>query len=211
MVNLPINLVKKLYYQEKLSTIDIAERFNVTPWVIIRFMRKFGLPRRSFKETNKIVFERKPISFHIKKKLSKKEEVLKIAGIMLYWAEGGKSNAKIRIWTVDLANCDPLMIELFLKFLRKICGVDEKRLRVLLYCYADQDVEDLKNFWHKVTKISLKQFIKPYIKKDFSSEKGRKMKHGLVHIRYSDKKLLLQIENWIKEYLKTNDIGWVPK
>jgi hypothetical protein len=31
------------------------------------------------------------------------------------------------------------------------------------------------------------------------------MKYGLVHVRYADKKLLLQIEEWIKEYLKENN------
>lgn len=207
MANLPVNLVKKLYYDEKLSTIDIAKQLKVTPWVVLKFMRRTGLPRRSLKETNIIVFNRKPISFSLKKNLSKEEEKLKIAGIMLYWAEGGKSNPKLRVWTVDFANSNPLMVKLFINFLRQICGVDEKRLRVLLYCYADQNIEDLKNFWYKITGINRKQFIKPYVRKDFLTEKSGKMKYGLVHIRYSDKKLLLQIEDWIKEYLKINNIG----
>lgn len=207
MANLPINLIKKLYYKEKLSTIEIGRRLGVTPWIVIKYMKKMGLLRRTLKETNQIVFARKPKSFFIKQNLSKKEEKLKIAGIMLYWTEGSKMNSEKRMLTVDFTNSNPSMIKLFLQFLRKICRVDEKRLRVLLYCYADQDIEDLKNFWHKITGINPKQFIKPYIRKDFLPEKRGKMKYGLVHIRYSDKKLLLQIEDWIKEYLKMNNIG----
>ena len=51
--------------------------------------------------------------------------------------------------------------------------------------------------------ISLNQFIKPYIREDFKVDKIDKMKYGLVHIRYSDKKLFLQIKKWTDEYLKS--------
>ena len=119
---------------------------------------------------------------------------------MLYWAEGGKSLGKY--WSVDLANSDPEMIEVFLKFLRVICRVDESRLRVQLYCYANQDIEKLKEYWYKVTSISKNQFIKPYVRKDFRIEQKDRMKYGLIHVRYNDKKLLYQIENWIKEYYR---------
>jgi|SRR3989344_3453147 len=202
MANLSPSLIKKLYYKEKLSTIEIGKKLRTTPWVVLKFMKRNDLPRRTFEEANEVAFARKPISYSLKQNLSKEEEKLRIAGIMLYWAEGGKSNPKSGMWSVDFANSDPLMIKLFLRFLRRICGVDEKRLRVLLYCYADQDLEILKNFWYKITGIDSKQFTKPYIRKDFLLEKSGKMKYGLVHIRYSDKKLLLQIESWIGEYLK---------
>ena len=127
---------------------------------------------------------------------------MKIAGVMLYWAEGVKPNPANRTWTVDFANSNPRMIKLFPKFLREICGIDEKRLRVLLYCYANQDIEKLKRFWQKITEIPLNQFTKPYVRKNFLPGKKRKMKYGLLHIRYYDKKLLLQIEKWVEEYLK---------
>lgn len=202
MANLPLNLIKKLYYKEGLSTIEIAKKLQITPWIVQKFMVRNKLPRRTFSEANAERFKKQPITFSLKQKLSLEERELKIAGIMLYWAEGGKPNPKNRMWTVDFANSDPLMIELFLRFLRQVCGVDEKRLRVLLYCYADQDIENLNNFWYNITAVNPKQFIKPYIRKDFLPGKSGKMRYGLAHVRYSDKKLLIQIEDWIKEYLK---------
>ena len=204
MSQLPLNLIKKLYYKEEISTIEIAKRFGVTSWVIRRFMVKNNLPRRTFKEANAVSFKRKPISFSIKRNLSCKDKQLKTAGIMLYWAEGNKASK--RNFAIDFSNSDPKMITLFLKFLREICGVDEKRLRVLLYCYVNQDVKNIKKYWQKITEIPLTQFTKPYIRKDFRPEKSGKMKHGLAHIRYSDKKLFLKIQDWIKEYLKRNNI-----
>jgi len=206
MAHLPLSLVKKFYYREKLSTIEIAKRLKTTPWIVQKFMIRKKLPRRTFTEANKVLFERKPKSFSLKQKLSKKEEALKIAGIMLYWAEGSKSNPKNRMWTVDFSNSNSGMIKVFLKFLREICGIDEKRLRIFMYCYADQNIKTLKKYWCKTTGVPLRQFTKPYVRQDFLPEKSGKMRYGLVHVRYSDKKLLLQVEDWIQEYLRRNNI-----
>lgn len=212
MANLPIDLVKRLYYDEKLSTLEIAKKLDTSPWVVIKFMKKMDLPRRTLAEANHILFEKKPSSFSLRNKLSKEEKELKTAGIMLYWTEGAKLNQNTGATVVDLANSNPRIIQLFLKFLRQICGIDETRLRVFLYCYADQGVEFLKRYWHKVTSIPLLQFSKPYIRKDFLFEKRGKMKYGLIHIRYCDKKLLIKIEEWIEQYLRENEIyGQVQK
>ena len=115
---------------------------------------------------------------------------------MLYWAEGSTAGDM----TVDFANSDKDMIALFLKFLRKVCGIDEDRLRVYSYFYANQNISKNINFWSKVTKIDKKQFTKPYIREDYDKNKTQKMPYGLIHIRYSDKKLLNLIKNWINGY-----------
>lgn len=187
--------IRHLYYGEKCSVREIAEKFKVPLDSVYRLMKRYNFPRRSLLEANHICFQKKPLSFSLKTRLSGKERHLKIAGTMLYWAEGAKGNC-----TVDLANSNPEMIIIFLKFLRKICGVNEKRLRCFLYCYSDQDIDAIKKYWSKTTRISLTQFTKPYIRKDFLPEKSGKMKYGLAHIRYNDKKLLLQIQKWINEY-----------
>ena len=205
MANLPIEQVKQLYYEERLSSFEVAEKIGVSQSVVLKFMKRHGLTRRSFYECNVVRFENKPLTFSAKDKLSSDEEKLKIAGLMIYWAEGAKISTKRRSCTVDLANSNPEMIRLFLKFLREICRVDENRLRVFLYCYADQDIEGIKSFWSNTTKISLDQFTRPYVRQDFTLEKSGKMKYGLVHIRYNDKKLLLLLDKWTKEFV--NNMG----
>ncbi|MEK7507600.1 MAG: hypothetical protein AAB602_00760 [Patescibacteria group bacterium] len=69
----------------------------------------------------------------------------------------------------------------------------------LPYCYSDQNVEALKRYWSKITGIPQSRFSKPYVRTDFRKD-GRKMKHGLIHIRYGDKKLLLEILRLIEYY-----------
>lgn len=202
---LTIEKLKNLYYKKGYSASRVGEILGRSTTSIYKFMKRHGLRRRSPAETNNIAYERQKPSYHSKKHLTLKEEKLKVAALMLYWAEGYKNlSRKARGGTVDFGNSDPKMIQLFLKFLREICGVSENRLRIYLYCYANQNVEFLKNYWSKVTGISLKQFTKPYIRKDFLPEKSGKMKYGLVHIRYSDKKLFLQIKDWIDQYLNEN-------
>lgn len=192
-----VGLVKKLYYEEHLSMSQMARRLGVSLDAVVYFMRRNGLNRRSALEANNNLFRQKNPSFKVRKNSSVLAKKLEIAGVMLYWAEGYKSgNAN---W-VDLANSDPRMIKVFLNFLRTTYEVDERKFRVLLYCYADQDVSKLISFWSRLTKISPKQFIKPYIRKDFK-ERGRKMENGMVHVRYIDKKLLLDIKGRIEKHV----------
>jgi len=191
--------VKKLYYKDKLSIQDVANKLNISIDSVFYGMRKNGLKRRRIEESNSIRYEREALSFKVKKNLNEKDRMLKTIGVMLYWGEGGKSE---RSKVIDFANSDKDMVVLFLKFLRRICGVDRKRLRVYPYLYANQNINKNVNYWVKITKISKKQFTKPYVRKDFDENKKDKMPHGLVHIRYSDKKLFRLIKNWIEEYKK---------
>lgn len=193
-----LDFVKKLYYEELLSMSQVARRLGVSLEAVVYFMRRKGLNRRSALEANNNLFRQKVPSFKIRRNSSFLAKELEIAGVMLYWAEGYKS--KNADW-VDLANSDPKMIKVFMNFLRKIYEVDERKFRVLLYCYADQDVRKLINFWSGLTGVPSRQFIKPYIRKDFKKN-GRKMEHGMIHIRYIDKKLLLDIKDRIGKYVE---------
>jgi len=196
MPNLSIELIKKSYYEDGLSCKEIGDKFDINQWAVLSFMRRKKLPRRSFQEANAVKFAKKPPSYCIKDNLSRREEELKVAALMLYWAEGQTDGF------IDLANSNTEMIKIFLKFLREICGVTESKLRVYLYCYANQDVDELMNYWKDVTDIPLEQFQKPYVRYDFNDSKKGKMEHGLAHIRYHDKKLFRQFKSWISEYVR---------
>lgn len=134
--------------------------------------------------------------YKIKRSLTNREKQLKIAGIMLYWAEGTFNGN-----TVDFTNSNAEMIKIFLKFLRKICGINEERLRVYLYAYEHQNISELQDYWHTVTNIKLSQFTKPFIRKNNLNVTKRKLPYGLVHIRYNDKKLLGSLKSWIDNYI----------
>jgi hypothetical protein len=193
-----IRQVKKLYYKNKLSVQDVANKIGVSIDAVVYCMRKNDLPRRKSSESNSIKFERCAPSFKLKRLDSEKARELKIIGTMLYWGEGYKSGKH----TVDFANSDKDMIVLFMKFLRCVCGVEEKRLRIYSYFYSNQNISKNITYWSNLTKIPKSQFTKPYIREDFREDKLDKMPYGLVHIRYSDKKLVDLIKIWIDEYKK---------
>ena len=194
--DLELEKIKKFYYEGKLSMREIADIFRVSIDAVVYFMRRHGLKRRSFSEINKLRFDKKVPSFKEKQVNSVYRKELKAIGSMLYWGEGYKSEKSS---SVDFTNSDPEMIALFLKYLRNIYSINENKLRVLLYCYSDQNVNDLIKYWSKLTKIPKSQFTKPYIRKDYNIN-SRQMRYGLVHIRYIDKKLLLNIKDSINFY-----------
>jgi len=187
-----VALVKKLYYENGLSCKEIGAKTNLTTWQVIYIMRKNQLKLRSSAETQRIQFSKKPLTYNKIARLFYKDKYLQSAGLMLYWAEGNKSTR-----TVDLANSDPKIIKIFLSMLRNIYRVDEKKIRVLLYCHSNQNPKRLINYWSKLTNIPINHFTKPYIRKGFRRKQKGKMPYGLVHIRYNDKRLFMQIQNEI--------------
>ncbi len=194
----------KGYYNSGLNMLEVAKRMGVTGSTINHTMRRNNIPRRTFSEAYSITFSKKLPSYKKKANLSSKEKYLHAATLMLYWAEGAKGRH-----SVDFANSDGKMVTLFLKGLREIYRVDEKRLRVCLYCYANQNVSELLDYWSSLLNIPKNQFIKPYIRKDYSENKIGKMVYGVIHIRYSDKKLLMQIKAEIDIMQKElNRLGW---
>jgi len=189
--------VRRWYYNEGLPAGKIAERLGVSLDAVYYFMRHNGLPRRTLAEENTLRFARKPASFSVKQDLTSAERELKALGIALYWGEGAKFKGA---QSIDFANSDPVMIGVFLQFLRTIFVIRESKFRIQLYCYANQNTGELIQFWSTLTGIPKSQFIKPYVRQDFRAEKAGKMRYGLIHVRYCDKKLLLLILDWIKEY-----------
>jgi len=195
-----IKKLKELYLEEGRSMIDISRYFNVSIDVVAYSMRKYNIPRRSLKEASKKSFENKKPSF-FKNKIGGVQKITsEIILAMLYWGEGFKGDVDSDYSSLDFANSDPGMIQLYIKMLRTLYKLDEKRLRVFLYCYSNQNQIELIKFWSKLTKIPKTQFTKPYIR-NIVNKNNRVMKYGLVHIRYSDKKLLKEIKNLI-DYVK---------
>src|SRR3989339_604550 len=191
--------VETLYYKKGKSMKAVSESLGVSIDAVVYFMRKHNLKRRSFSEISRISFANKSPSFALKSGLSTKDKEIKLLGTMLYWAEGYKGNETSGYNSVDFANSDPDMIKLFMLFLRRAFVIDEKRLRVLLYCYSNQNVLDLVKYWSILTRIPSSQFSKPYVRTDFRTD-GRKMLCGMIHIRYADKKLLIEIKKLIDCY-----------
>lgn len=184
--------IKDLYYAKKFSMNQIAKFLGVSIDSVVYFMRRNNLKRRSYSDSNLVKFNFKKPSFKVRSDNFEAKVIL----TMLYWGEGYKGSKERPADIVDFTNSDPVMIETFLSVLRKLFVLDEKKFRVQIYCYSNQDLDKIVDFWSGLTDISKTQFIKPYVKQ-MKNVPLKETVYGTVHIRYHDKKLLLEIINLI--------------
>lgn len=189
----------KSLYGSGLSMREVGRHFDKSVWAINSIMKRAKLDRRPTGQTRKTQFLRSPLSYTLKSNLTQNEQFLKIAGLMLYWAEGAKKNKNGQ---VNFTNADPSMIKFFMKFLRNTYQVNESKLRCHLYCFDDQDLKNEINFWSELTQIPPNQFIKPYIATN-KNPSHDKISHGVCHIVYSDKRLFDLILLEIYELIDT--------
>lgn len=116
-------------------------------------------------------------TYEIQKKLLlplNKREIF-IAGLLLYWGEGKKSDST----KLSISNTDPSVIKFFIAWLTKSLKVPKEKLKVHLHLYKDMNIKKEVRFWSKILDISNKQFNKPYIKK--TSRKAINHKGGFGH------------------------------
>ncbi|MFH2085569.1 MAG: GcrA family cell cycle regulator [bacterium] len=175
----------KLLYDSGLSMKEVGEQIGKSIWAINSVMKRNRLNRRQANQTRTIQFNKSPLSFNPKIKLSLSEKQLKVAGLMLYWGEGAKKNKNGQI---NLANADPQIISVFIAFLRRIYKIQESKLRCHLYCFDTQNIQEEVNYWSELTQIPQHQFIRPYITTN-KNPSHAKISHGVCHIVYSDKRL----------------------
>jgi len=122
-------------------------------------------------------------------------EELKIIGIILYLGEGAKTNKG----TVSVANSDPAVIKIMVRFLKEVCKVPENKLHGHIHTFEHANVELTEKYWSKTTGIPRKQFYKTYIKPSSASLQKRKtLPFGTFDLSVSNTKLFLTIMGWIE-------------
>ena len=121
-------------------------------------------------------------------------EQLKLIGIILYLGEGGKTSRGM----ARLANSDPLVIKIMMRFFREICSVPDNKFRCYLYIHDNLNEKSAKKYWSRLLNLPLSQFNKSYIVKN-NPDRLRKIKHqyGVLRISVSDIYLLRRIKGWI--------------
>lgn len=122
--------------------------------------------------------------------LTKRE--LWLMGIMLYWAEGGKTQRMVRF-----SNGDPEMIKMMMSFFREVCFVPEEKFRGYIHIHPHLSVVGAEVYWSEIAGIPLKQFFKTYSKKNVSSKNKRNsLPYGVLDVYVMDVKLFLKISGW---------------
>lgn len=118
--------------------------------------------------------------------------LLFLSGLNLYWAEGDKHKQE----KVKFTNSDPKMIALMMRWFREVCEVPEEKFRIALHVHNLHVVRNIRQYWCKVTGISLRQFHKVYVKRSTLHFKRNALYNGTCAIVVHDKKLFRRICGW---------------
>lgn len=151
--------------QEGLSIKQIATSLSVSKDSVSAWVRDIELTedklanienrkeqaRERSRKTRLINIAQKNIALHKKCR----EEILPflhrdlwIAGLMLYAGEGRKS-PNVSSQRVEIANSEPAILRIFIKFLTRICSVPRNKIRVRLFIYQDIDPVNAQKFWQE--------------------------------------------------------------
>jgi len=127
------------------------------------------------------------------KKISERE--LWLIGVMLYWAEGGKT----RRGMVRFSNSDPEMIKIMMAFFRKICNVPEEKYRGYIHIHPHLNYKKAEKYWSSISGIPLNKFFKTYRKMNSSSKnKKDNLPFGTFDVYVLSTELFLKILGWAK-------------
>src|SRR3989344_4625246 len=129
-------------------------------------------------------------------KMIHQKEIGKIALAMLCLGEASKYNpAKSR--SFSLGNSDPRIICLFIDLLRiAIKSFNAEKIRCGVQCRADQDPEELKKYWMRITGVPERLFYKPLIDSRTIGKPTKKPDYkGVLRVYYMDTKVHLELES----------------
>lgn len=119
------------------------------------------------------------------KNISNRE--LWLIGVSLYWAEGAKQKEHNVSQKVAFSNGDPLMIKLFLKWLKEILKISDSNIFFEIYTHENlknKNVQTIK-YWSKITNSPKYKFDRIYYKTNKIQTKRKNVGidyHGLLRI-----------------------------
>ncbi len=152
-----------------------------------------------YRETRRKTKEKRLKEFYLEQKkkifpLNKRE--LFLAGLFLYWGEGGKTMSN----HVSVSNTDPSVINFFINWIENIFKIPRDKLRFSIHLYSDMNIKNEISFWSQTLHISEKQFSKPYIKNSSSLRINQKggFGHGTCNARLGNARLSEQVLMGIK-------------
>ena len=141
---------------------------------------QYGPIKSAAKSHNRKVKEIKDLlKFGAKEIGSLTKRDLWLLGLGIYIGEGTKSHDSIR-----LANADPAVIQLTIKWFKEVIGVSNGNILIRLHLYPDNNERVSMKYWQSITGLPAGRFYKAYIdqRENKTKTKKRKLPFGTAHI-----------------------------
>lgn len=176
---------------------QIAEQLGCSTNKVVYWMDKHGLTRRDI--SGAIYLRQNPAGDPFDVQLPKSDEELGLfqLALGLYIGEGKKRDPG----QVSLSNSNPRVICVFLRFLREICRVEEKRIWAWMNIFEDVDLVAAEKYWLQVTNLAPYQFHKPVVRPQRSGTYRHTSKYGTLSVGVSSTKLHEIVAQWCDMYL----------
>ena len=190
-------IVRKLKLSK--STVSIwCKDIKLSPTQIVVLGKRYDTQLRGAKANQaKRRKEIKIIQKIASKEISKpSKEMFKIAGAMLYWAEGNKTNH------LGITNSNSEMIVLMVKWFKEFLNIRPHKLKAHLHLHSGQNEKEIRHYWSKLTGIPENKFGKTYIKPEGTGHRKNKLYNGTIRISVYNKDLLYKVMAWIDQYQK---------
>ena len=114
------------------------------------------------------------------------------SSICLYWGEGNKASR----YNVTIGNADPLMIRVFVDFLKSICGVAPDKIRAYILIYPDLNSIHCIEYWMKNTGLTKINFTKCVT--ITGRHATRRVKYGVCTVGISSRYLKEKMLIWLQ-------------
>jgi hypothetical protein len=190
-------LLNDLYWKKNLSMMEIARRCRTTHPRVYYWFKRHNIQRRSWCDSAYVKHNPDGDPFQIRQNLAPKDKELLLASLMLYWAEGHRTNRH----SVEIANLDHRMLKLFVRFLRQICRIDEDKITLYVQLYRRFDKNQAKIYWSKTLKIPTPQIsINEHTDKR-SKAQEQKSKFGIARIQVHNYKLKAWIDRQLENHI----------
>lgn len=108
-----------------------------------------------------------------------------LLGIIAYWREGAKQKDHNVSQRVVFANSDPILLKLFVKWLKVICKVNDKDIVYTIYIHQRGNIDQALAHWSKSMEIPKNKFSRTILKKHTPKTNRRnigKSYNGLLRV-----------------------------
>lgn len=207
----------RLRIEEQLSYSEITKRLNVPKSTLSGWLKNYPLSKKKIAMLQHSEASREKFRNTMRQKREAREQEVYqtqrkklgalsrqsvyTAGLMLYLAEGGKTNYS----TISLANTDPNVIRFFISWLETFLHIPKSKLKIGLHLYEGMDIAQERAFWKRALSIENAQFykdqIRPLRKGSFSYNES--FRHGTCQVYFHGVKQKMELMLAIKAFFDT--------
>ena len=113
---------------------------------------------------------------------------------------GERSKVRKSTITLNFSNSDPLMVTVYMRFIREILKIPEEKIRAGIHIYPSISENEARKFWAKTTKLPEDRF---YIITQVSRASQNKrpfntLLYGTVAIKVNNRQQFYKVKGMIK-------------